>query len=107
MEINGKNMQDTITSLVGLNQSSKIHSIQNLKCNICNGKDTDAIIVIFDDGHISVSCPGKSEGKRCQYEIPARPIRWHNQRWLLYVFVVIIFLVTIIYQLIKDGIIKL
>jgi hypothetical protein len=100
-------MQDAISRLVGLNQSGKIHSTQNLKCSACDGKEVELVLIIFDDGQTSVSCPASRVNHRCLYEISPKPIRWYNQRWLLYVLILIVFIVTLTYNLLKDGIIKI
>jgi hypothetical protein len=99
-------MQDAINRLLGVNQRDKIHSIQNIRCNKCDGKEEEIILIIFDDGHTSFICSAKKANHYCHFEILSKPTKWYRQLGL-YAVIVIVFIITLTYNLIKAGIIKI
>jgi hypothetical protein len=87
-------------------QGSRISSIQRVNCKQCNTNSVEAIVIVFDDGQTSVSCPAERGNHTCHYEIKPRPTAWYNRKWFLYIIFFIFFLVAIAVDLINTGKIK-
>ena len=79
-------------SLIQLIRGPKVFTTQVVKCDLCDNKTVDALVVVFDDGHTVVGCPVNGKKHSCNYEIPPIPVKpWI--KWTEFAVTILIILV--------------
>jgi hypothetical protein len=73
-------MIENVTKLTNaLSGTTRVVSTQIIHCQHCGNQQEEAIVNIFDDGYIEVSCPCDPNKTACLYRHPSRPVSFFRK----------------------------
>lgn len=67
--------EEVAGKLVEVAMGGKVVSTEVVKCRQYGNESIDAVVVVFDNGHIEISCPIAHDKCICHYEARRKAIR--------------------------------